>query len=151
MAGVTEIRKAFPAIFGGFLLLFFVIFSANPSLAQIQGSAGQTDAKPFSATVALREGYDSNPLTQSYQSSQDIQSSTYTSVQPSLNYNYDGLQAYLALRYDFSGTYYPSINQSYDIQYAQTLQGRYTYQFDPRTSLSAANNFIYTEQPQLAA
>ena len=151
MAGVPEIRKAYSIIFGGFFFLFFSILSGDLGLAQIQGSAGQMDTKPFSATVALREGYDSNPLTQSYQSTQDIQSSTYTSVQPSVNYNYDGLQAYAALRYDFSGTYYPSLNQSYDIQYAQTLQGRYTYQFDPRTSLSAANNFVYTEQPQLAA
>lgn len=118
--------------------------------AQIQGSAGETGNKPFTATVALREGYDSNPLTQSYQTTQDIQSSTYTSIQPSLGYNYIGLQADAALRYDFSGTYYPSINQSYDIQYAQTFTGRYTYQFDPRTSLTLANNFLYTEQPDVA-
>jgi len=119
-------------------------------LGQIQGSAGQEGTKPFTATVAIREGYDSNPLTQSYQSAQDIQSSTYTSVQPSLGYNYTGLQADAALRYDFSGTYYPSINQAYDIQYAQTVVGRYTYQFDPRTSLTLANNFLYTEQPLVA-
>ncbi|NCY21934.1 hypothetical protein EBX31_08250, partial [bacterium] len=68
---------------------------------QIQQSAGDSGTKPFTATVALREGYDSNPLTQSYQSTQDIRSSTYTSVQPSLGYNYVGLQADLALRYDF--------------------------------------------------
>ena len=115
--------------------------------AQIQGSAGQEGTKPFTATVAIREGYDSNPLTQSYQSSQDIDSSTYTSIQPSLGYNYIGLQADAALRYDFSGTYYPSINQQYDIQYAQTFVGRYTYAIDPRTSFTLANNFVYTEQP----
>ena len=130
-----------------FLALFGFCASA---IAQIQGSAGDSGSKPFTATVAIREGYDSNPLTQSYQTSQDIQSSTYTSIQPSLGYNYIGLQADAALRYDFSGTYYPSINQSYDIQYAQTVTGRYTYQFDPRTSLTAANNFLYTEQPQTA-
>ena len=44
--------------------------------AQIEGSAGQAGTKPFTATVAIREGYDSNPLTQSYQSTQDIRSST---------------------------------------------------------------------------
>ena len=118
--------------------------------AQIQGSAGQEGTKPFTATVAIREGYDSNPLTQSYQSTQDISSSTYTSIQPSLGYNYIGLQADAALRYDFSGTYYPSINQQYDIQYAQTFVGRYTYAIDPRTSFTLANNFIYTEQPLVA-
>jgi len=118
--------------------------------AQIQGSAGQGGAKPFTATVAIREGYDSNPLTQSYASTQDINSSTYTSVQPSLGYNYIGLQADAALRYDFSGTYYPSINQQYDIQYAQTFVGRYTYAIDPRASFTLANNFLYTEQPQVA-
>jgi len=53
----------------------------------------------------------------------------------------------MALRYDFSGTYFPSINQQYDIQYAQTLTGRYTYAIDPRTSITLADNFIYTEQP----
>jgi len=120
------------------------------SFAQIQGSAGQGEAKPFTATVAIREGYDSNPLTQSYQSTQDINSSTYTSIQPSLGYNYIGLQADAALRYDFSGTYYPSINQQYDIQYAQTFVGRYTYAIDPRTSFTLANNFVYTEQPLVA-
>ena len=118
--------------------------------AQIQGSAGQEGTKPFTATVAIREGYDSNPLTQSYQSTQDIDSSTYTSIQPSLGYNYIGLQADAALRYDFSGTYYPSINQQYDIQYAQTFVGRYTYAIDPRTSFTLANNFVYTEQPLVA-
>jgi hypothetical protein len=117
------------------------------SFAQIQGSAGQEGTKPFTATVAIREGYDSNPLTQSYQLSQDINSSTYTSIQPSLGYNYIGMQADAALRYDFSGTYYPSINQQYDIQYAQTFVGRYTYAIDPRTSFTLANNFVYTEQP----
>ena len=115
--------------------------------SQIQGSAGQTETKPFTATVALREGYDSNPLTQTYSSAEDIDSSTYTAVQPSLGYNYLGLQADLALRYDFSGTYYPSINQSYDIQYGQTFIGRYTYAFDPRFSISIADNFVYSEQP----
>jgi hypothetical protein len=57
------------------------------------------------------------------------------------------MQADAALRYDFSGTYYPSINQQYDIQYAQTFVGRYTYAVDPRTSFTLANNFVYTEQP----
>ena len=109
---------------------------AQQGCAQIQGSAGQEGTKPFTATVAIREGYDSNPLTQSYQSTQDIDSSTYMSIQPSLGYNYIGLQADAALRYDFSGTYYPSINQQYDIQYAQTFVGRYTYAIDPRTSFA---------------
>jgi len=118
--------------------------------AQIEGSAGQGGTKPFTATVAIREGYDSNPLTQSYQSSEDIRSSTYTSVQPSLGYNYIGLQADAAFRYDFSGTYFPSINQQYDIQYAQTFVGRWTYAIDPRTSFTLANNFVYTEQPLVA-
>ena len=130
--------------------LFGATIPSASCLAQIQGSAGEVGTKPFTATVAIREGYDSNPLTQSYQSSQDIQSSTYTSIQPSLGYNYTGLQADAALRYDFSGTYYPSINQSYDIQYAQTLNGRYTYQFDPRTSITLADGFVYTEQPLVA-
>jgi hypothetical protein len=116
-------------------------------LGQIEGSAGQTGSKPFTATVALREGYDSNPLTQSYQLSKDVQSSTYTSVQPSLGYNYTGLQADLALRYDFTGIYFPSINQSYDIQYTQAFIGRYTYAFDPRVQLTISDNFIYSEQP----
>lgn len=134
-----------------FLLVIGVVFcSVFPGLegsAQIQGSAGQEDNKPFTATVAIREGYDSNPLTRSYQSGQNIDSSSYTSIQPSLNYNYTGLQADATFRYDFSGTYYPSINQQYDIQYAQTFLGRYTYLLDPRTSISLANNFTYTEQP----
>ena len=130
-------------------LCFGILFVAK-TLGQIQGSAGQTDTKPFTASVALREGYDSNPLTQSYQSTQDIQSSTYTSIQPSLGYNYLGMQADMALRYDFSGTYYPSINQQYDIQYAQTFTGRYTYAIDPRTSFTLGNNFVYTEQPLVA-
>ena len=132
------------------LILFVGAFFCAKTLGQIQGSAGQTDTKPFTASVALREGYDSNPLTQSYQSTQDIQSSTYTSIQPSLGYNYLGMQADMALRYDFSGTYYPSINQQYDIQYAQTFTGRYTYAIDPRTSITLGNNFVYTEQPLVA-
>ena len=131
------------------LLFFWILLSGGEVRAQIQGSAGDSGQKPFTATVALREGYDSNPLTQSYQSNQDILSSTYTSIQPSMGYNYVGLQADAALRYDFSGTYFPSVNQSYDIQYAQTFLGRYTYQFDPRTSLTLANNFVYTEAPIL--
>ena len=125
------------------------------TLGQIQGSAGQTDTKPFTASVALREGYDSNPLTAPYTPNysgggKEPQSSTYTSIQPSLGYNYLGLQADMALRYDFSGTYYPSINQQYDIQYAQTFTGRYTYAIDPRTSITLGNNFVYTEQPLVA-
>lgn len=114
---------------------------------QIQQSAGDSGTKPFTATVALREGYDSNPLTQSYQLAQDIRSSTYTSVQPSLGYNYVGLQADMALRYDFTGIYFPSINQTYDIQYAQNFLGRYTYAFDPRVQLTVSDNFLYSEQP----
>ena len=130
------------------LLIVGVPFSGK---SQIQGSAGQDGNKPFTATVAIREGYDSNPLTASYQSTQDIQSSTYTSIQPSLGYNYTGLRADAAFRYDFSGTYFPSLNQQYDIQYAQTVTGRYTYAFDPRVSLTLANNFLYTEQPLVAS
>ncbi|MFZ9681418.1 MAG: hypothetical protein ACO3CL_08375, partial [Bacteroidia bacterium] len=129
------------------------VFCAK-TLGQIQGSAGQTDTKPFTASVALREGYDSNPLTAPYTPNyssnppgKEPQSSTYTSIQPSLGYNYTGLQADMALRYDFSGTYFPSLNQSYDIQYSQTFTGRYTYAVDPRTSFTVGNNFIYTEQP----
>jgi len=123
--------------------------------AQIQGSAGQEGTKPFTATVAIREGYDSNPLTAPYTPNYSAggtepKSSTFTSIQPSLGYNYIGLQADAALRYDFSGTYYPSINQEYDIQYAQTFVGRYTYAIDPRTSITLANNFVYTEQPLVA-
>lgn len=130
------------------LSLMVILFgSCLAGRAQIQGSAGQTDTKPFTATIAIREGYDSNPLTESYQSDQDINSSTYTSIQPSLGYNYTGLRADAAIRYDFSGTYYPSLNQEYDIQYAQTVTGRYTYAFDPRFSVTLADNFLYTEQP----
>ena len=129
------------------LLLGVVLFSTGKLSAQIQGSAGQQGTKPFTATVALREGYDSNPLTQSYQSTTNVVSSTYTSVQPSLGYNYTGLQADLALRYDFTGTYFPSVNQSYDIQYSQAFIGRHTYAFDPRTSLTISDNFVYSEQP----
>jgi hypothetical protein len=117
------------------------------SFAQIEGSAGDTATKPFFATVAIREGYDSNPLTESYQSGQGIAGSTYTSIQPSLGYNYTGLQADLALRYDFSGTYFPALSLNYDIQYAQTLVGRWTYAIDPRLSITLADNFLYTEQP----
>ncbi len=133
-----------------FLQLFLLgvaLFSAGKLSAQIQGSAGQEGTKPFTATVALREGYDSNPLTQTYQSSSDVKSSTYSSVQPSLGYNYTGLQADLALRYDFTGTYFPSINQSYDLQYSQAFIGRYTYAFDPRMSITVSDNFVYSEQP----
>ena len=117
------------------------------TFAQIEGSAGQQGAKPFTATVAIREGYDSNPLTQSYQLSSDVQSSTYSSVNPSLGYNYTGLQADLSARYDFQGIYYPSLNQSYDIQYNQTFTGQYTYAFDPRFSITIADNFNFFEQP----
>jgi hypothetical protein len=129
------------------LLLGVVLFSTGKLSAQIQGSAGQQGTKPFTATIALREGYDSNPLTQTYQSTSDVTSSTYSSVQPSLGYNYTGLQADLALRYDFTGTYFPSINQSYDLQYSQAFIGRHTYAFDPRTSLTISDNFVYSEQP----
>ena len=139
---------------GIFLLIGFFSLKA---FAQIQGSAGQEGTKPFTATVAIREGYDSNPLTAPYTPNtssnppgKEPQSSTYTTIQPSLGYNYIGLQADAALRYDFSGTYYPSINQQYDIQYAQTFVGRYTYAIDPRTSFTLANNFVYTEQPLVA-
>ena len=139
-----------PGVYRSFYRLFFLFLPCLPTCwlhAQIEGSAGQSGTKPFTATVSIREGYDSNPLTQSYQSSQDIRSSTYTQIQPSLGYNYIGLQADFAFRYDFSGTYYPSINQSYDIQYAQTLIGRYTYAFNERFSVTLADNFVYTEQP----
>ncbi|NBU72381.1 MAG: hypothetical protein EBS53_13225 [Bacteroidetes bacterium] len=128
-------------------MALFLLGQSETVLGQIAQSAGTGGNKPFTATVALREGYDSNPLTQSYQSTQDIQSSTYTSIQPSLGYNYTGLQADLALRYDFSGTYFPSINQSYDIQYSQSFIGRYTYAFSPRAQLTVADNFVYSEQP----
>ncbi len=135
--------------FNSFLTLFalFLVVTAQNLLGQIQGSAGHQGPKPFTATVAIREGYDSNPLTQSYQSSTDVQSSTYSSVNPSLGYNYTGLQADLSARYDFQGIYFPSINQSYDIQYNQTFTGQYTYAFDPRFSITVADNFNFFEQP----
>jgi len=135
--------------FDDFLTLFalFLVVTAQDLLGQIQGSAGQQGPKPFTATVAIREGYDSNPLTQSYQNSRDVQSSTYSSVNPSLGYNYTGLQADLSARYDFQGIYFPSINQSYDIQYNQTFTGQYTYAFDPRFSITVADNFNFFEQP----
>jgi len=135
--------------FDSFLTLFalFLVVPAQGLLGQIQGSAGQQGPKPFTATVAIREGYDSNPLTQSYQNSTDVQSSTYSSVNPSLGYNYTGLQADLSARYDFQGIYFPSINQSYDIQYNQTFTGQYTYAFDPRFSITVADNFNFFEQP----
>jgi len=130
------------------LLLWAAVFvPLGISFAQIEGSAGQQGPKPFTATVAIREGYDSNPLTQSYQSTNDVVSSTYSSVNPSLGYNYTGLQADLSARYDFQGIYYPSLNQSYDIQYNQTFTGQYTYAFDPRFSLTVADNFSFFEQP----
>ena len=122
-----------------------VISSVNSP--QIQGSAGQQGVKPFTATVAIREGYDSNPLTQSYQSSSDIRSSTYSSVNPSLGYNYTGLQADASARYDFQVIYFPSLNSSVDIQYNQTFTGQYTYAFDPRFSITIADNFNFFEQP----
>jgi len=125
----------------------FAQISSSVNSAQIEGSAGQQGAKPFTATVAIREGYDSNPLTQSYQRSQDVQSSTYSSVNPSLGYNYTGLQADLSARYDFQGIYFPSLNSSNDIQYNQTFTGQYTYAFDPRFSITVADNFNFFEQP----
>ena len=125
----------------------FLAASSFHAVAQIEGSAGQQGAKPFTATVAIREGYDSNPLTSSYQLSQDVQSSTYSSVNPSLGYNYTGLQADASARYDFQGIYFPSLNQSYDIQYNQTFTGQYTYAFDPRFSITFADNFNFFEQP----
>jgi len=125
----------------------FAQISSSVNSPQIEGSAGQQGAKPFTATVAIREGYDSNPLTQSYQSSNDISSSTYSSVNPSLGYNYTGLQADLSARYDFQGIYFPSLNSSVDIQYNQTFTGQYTYAFDPRFSITIADNFNYFEQP----
>ena len=133
-----------------FFLTLFALFLVGPVqglLGQIQGSAGQQGPKPFTATVAIREGYDSNPLTQSYQSSTDVQSSTYSSVNPSLGYNYTGLQADLSARYDFQGIYFPSLNTSVDIQYNQTFTGQYTYAFDPRFSITVADNFNFFEQP----
>ena len=144
MAGVSWKRRCKVAYYWPLVLIAFI--ASSRVAAQIEGSAGEGD-KPFTATVAIREGYDSNPLTASYQSNQDIQSSTYTSVQPSLGYNYLGLRADAALRYDFSGTYYPSLNQQYDIQYTQAVTGRYTYAFDPRFSVTLSDNFLYTEQP----
>lgn len=146
--GPPQVSGSFYRFLG--IILATTALGVGDGFSQIEGSAGQGGTKPFTATVAIREGYDSNPLTQSYQSTQDIQSSTYTSIQPSLGYNYIGLQADAALRYDFSGTYFPSINQQYDIQYAQTFVGRWTYAIDPRTSFTLANNFIYTEQPLVA-
>jgi hypothetical protein len=125
----------------------FAQITSSVNSPQIEGSAGQQGAKPFTATVAIREGYDSNPLTQSYQSSNDISSSTYSSVNPSLGYNYTGLQADLSARYDFQGIYFPSLNSSVDIQYNQTFTGQYTYAFDPRFSITIADNFNYFEQP----
>ena len=135
--------------FDSFLTLFalFLVGPVQGLLGQIQGSAGQQGPKPFTATVAIREGYDSNPLTQSYQSSTDVQSSTYSSVNPSLGYNYTGLQADLSARYDFQGIYFPSLNTSVDIQYNQTFTGQYTYAFDPRFSITVADNFNFFEQP----
>ena len=129
------------------LLALFLVGPAQGLLGQIQGSAGQPGPKPFTATVAIREGYDSNPLTSSYQLSQDVQSSTYSSVNPSLGYNYTGLQADLSARYDFQGIYFPSLNTSVDIQYNQTFTGQYTYAFDPRFSITVADNFNFFEQP----
>ena len=125
----------------------FAQITSGVNSPQIEGSAGQQGAKPFTATVAIREGYDSNPLTQSYQSSNDVNSSTYSSVNPSLGYNYTGLQADLSARYDFQGIYFPSLNSSVDIQYNQTFTGQYTYAFDPRFSITIADNFNYFEQP----
>jgi len=135
--------------FDSFFTLFalFLIVPVQGLLGQIQGSAGQPGPKPFTATVAIREGYDSNPLTSSYQLSQDVQSSTYSSVNPSLGYNYTGLQADLSARYDFQGIYFPSLNTSVDIQYNQTFTGQYTYAFDPRFSITVADNFNFFEQP----
>jgi len=130
------------------LLLWATVFPPlGISFAQIEGSAGQQGPKPFTATVAIREGYDSNPLTQSYQSSNDVNSSKYSSVNPSLGYNYTGLQADLSARYDFQGIYFPSLNSSVDIQYNQTFTGQYTYAFDPRFSITVADNFNFFEQP----
>ena len=129
------------------LYCLFLAASSFHAFAQIEGSAGQQGAKPFTATVAIREGYDSNPLTSSYQLSQDVQSSTYSSVNPSLGYNYTGLQADASARYDFQGIYFPSLNTSVDIQYNQTFTGQYTYAFDPRFSITVADNFNFFEQP----
>ena len=142
--GPPGVSKSFYRCLG---IIFAFAWLAARGFGQIQGSAGQEGTKPFTATVALREGYDSNPLTAPYSSTSDIISSTYTSVQPSLGYNYLGLQADAALRYDFVGTYWPSINQSYDLQYSHTFIGRFTYAFDPRFSMTVADNFLYSEQP----
>ena len=135
--------------FDSFLTLFalFLVIPAQGLLGQIQGSAGQQGPKPFTATVAIREGYDSNPQTSSYASTNDVVSSTYSSVNPSLGYNYTGLQADLSARYDFQGIYFPSLNTSVDIQYNQTFTGQYTYAFDPRFSITVADNFNFFEQP----
>ena len=135
--------------FDSFLTLFalFLVVPVQGLLGQIQGSAGQQGPKPFTATVAIREGYDSNPQTSPYASTNDVVSSTYSSVNPSLGYNYTGLQADLSARYDFQGIYFPSLNQSYDIQYNQTFTGQYTYAFDPRFSITVADNFNFFEQP----
>ena len=133
-----------------FFLTLFALFLVGPVqglLGQIQGSAGQQGPKPFTATVAIREGYDSNPQTSSYASTNDVVSSTYSSVNPSLGYNYTGLQADLSARYDFQGIYFPSLNTSVDIQYNQTFTGQYTYAFDPRFSIAVADNFNFFEQP----
>ena len=129
------------------LLALFLVTPAQGLLGQIQGSAGQQGPKPFTATVAIREGYDSNPQTSSYASTNDVVSSTYSSVNPSLGYNYTGLQADLSARYDFQGIYFPSLNTSVDIQYNQTFTGQYTYAFDPRFSITVADNFNFFEQP----
>lgn len=131
---------------GLILPVLFFGWSFN-SHGQVEGVAGQSGYKPFSATVALREGYDSNPLTQTYQSNQTVKGSSYTSVQPSLVYSYLGMQADLSIKYDFSASYYPNINLTSDILYAQTVGSQYTYKFDPRTSITVADNFLYTEQP----
>ena len=137
-----------------FAVIVLSLVAGHQALPQVEGSVGQSGNKPFTATVALREGYDSNPLTLPYTPNtsngsvgQEPVSSTYTSVQPSLGYNYTGLQADLALRYDFTGTYFPSVNQSYDIQYSHNFIGRYTYAFDPRFQLTVSDNFLYSEQP----
>ena len=157
MAETTDSAGVFKSLSRWCGVLVLVALVGGKGFAQIEGSAGQGGTKPFTATVAIREGYDSNPLTAPYTPNvssnppgKEPQSSTYTVIQPSLGYNYTGLQADAALRYDFSGTYFPSLNQEYDIQYAQTFVGRYTYAIDPRTSFTLANNFLYTEQPLVA-
>jgi hypothetical protein len=135
------------AILVGSSSVNFAQISSGVNSPQIEGSAGQQGAKPFTATVAIREGYDSNPLTSSYASTNDVVSSTYSSVNPSLGYNYTGLQADLSARYDFQGVYFPSLSSSSDIQYNQTFTGQYTYAFDPRFSVTVADNFNFFEQP----